>query len=265
MALLAYRKKLLEDLRVLDMKIEEANELENDTARDILLRDLRHNRYQIRQDLGSITVDQAYNDYTFEYDGEQAGERVRKEKASKVIIDETDLNTIILEEKEKPKYFRALTMCQSYRKSINTTSTEIEDLLKLTNLAENYNVSELIDSCLSKNKKKTINILNENNYSLEDCILIIRTFLIKSKRLIRLKKQLQLTKDIDSIISTFKPPIFWKDKEIVKQQVRNWSYKGAQNLSYEINEVELLIKKHSNNAINILSNFIIEKASVINN
>ena len=100
---------------------------------------------------------------------------------------------------------------------------------------------------------------------MEDCILIIRTFLIKSKRLIRLQKQLQLTKDIDSIISTFKPPIFWKDKEIVKQQVRNWSYKGAQNLSYEINEVELLIKKHSNNAINILSNFIIEKASVINN
>ena len=78
MASLAYRKKLLEDLRILDIKIEEANELENDTARDILLRDLRHNRYQLRQDLGSITVDQAYNDYTFEYDAEQAGERVRK-------------------------------------------------------------------------------------------------------------------------------------------------------------------------------------------
>ena len=39
---------------------------------------------------------------------------------------------------------------------------EIKDLLKLTNLAENYDVSELIDSCLAKNKKKTINILNEN-------------------------------------------------------------------------------------------------------
>ena len=142
---------------------------------------------------------------------------------------------------------------------------EIEDLLKLTNLAENYNVSELIDSCLSKNKRKTINILNENNYSLEDCILIIRTFLIKSKRLIKLKKQLEQTKDIDSIISGFRPPIFWKDKEIVKQQMKSWSYKRAQELSYEINEVELLIKKHSNNAINILSNFIIEKASVISN
>ena len=36
----------------------------------------------------------------------------------------------------------------------NKSKVEIQDILKLTNLAENYNVSELIDSCLSKNKKK---------------------------------------------------------------------------------------------------------------
>ena len=41
---------------------------------------------------------------------------------------------------------------------------EIEDVLKLTNLAENYNASELTDSCLAKNIKKNVNILNENNY-----------------------------------------------------------------------------------------------------
>ena len=141
----------------------------------------------------------------------------------------------------------------------------IEDLLKLTNLAENYNVSELIDNCLAKNKKKTINILNENNYSLEDCILIIRTFLIKSKRLTRLNKELKKINNIDAVIQEFKPPIFWKDKEIIKQQMKNWSYEDAENLTYEINEIELLIKKNSNISINILSNFIIEKASSISN
>ena len=138
---------------------------------------------------------------------------------------------------------------------------EIEEILKLTNLAENYNVSQLIDSCLSKNKKKTVNILNENNYSLEDCILIIRTFLIKSKRLFKLCKNFHETKNLETTISNFKPPIFWKDKEIVKQQMKNWSYKNVEDLTYEINEVELLIKKYSYNSVNILSNFIIEKAS----
>ena len=146
----------------------------------------------------------------------------------------------------------------------NKNKIEIQDLLKLTNLAENYNVSELIDCCLSKNKKRTINILNENNYSLEDCILIIRTFLIKTKRLIKLSKDFSKTKNLDITISGFKPPIFWKEKDVVKQQIRSWSYKEVENLMYEINTIELLIKKYSNNSINILSDFIIEKSSTIN-
>ena len=134
------------------------------------------------------------------------------------------------------------------------------DLLKLTNLAENYNVSELIDCCLSKNKHRTVLILNENRYSLEDCILIIRTFLIKAKRLAKLCEKKEETQNIEELISNFKPPIFWKEKEIVKQQVKCWTSRSANNLIYEINEIELLIKKHSNNSINILSDFIVEKA-----
>ena len=147
----------------------------------------------------------------------------------------------------------------------NRNKIDVKDLLKLTNLAENYSVSELIDSCLAKNKKKTINILNENNYSLEDCILIIRTFLTKTKRLVKLCEKMQEIKDVDAAISGFKPPIFWKEKEIVKQQVRAWSNKNVKNLIYQINEIELLIKKHSSSSVNILSNFIIEKVSTINN
>ena len=133
------------------------------------------------------------------------------------------------------------------------------------NLAENYSVSELVDSCLAKNVKKTINILNENNYSLEDCILIIRTFLIKSKRLLNLSDKVKNKKNIDEVVSTFKPPIFWKDKAVVKQQLKNWSYKNVENLIFDINKTELLIKKNSLSSINILSNFIIEQALVINN
>ena len=141
---------------------------------------------------------------------------------------------------------------------------ELQDLLKLTNLAENYNVSELVDHCLAKNKKRTVNILNENNYTAEDCILIIRTFLIKIKRLVKLCKKFKETKNLENTISGFKPPIFWKEKEIVKQQIKNWSYKDAENLVFQTNEIELLIKKNSNNSINILSDFIIQKSSQIN-
>ena len=146
----------------------------------------------------------------------------------------------------------------------NKKKIDIKDLLKLTNIAENYSVSELIDNCLAKNKKRTINILNENNYSLDDCILIIRTFLIKSKRLLRLSKEIDNNKNIDEIISSFKPPIFWKDKDIIKQQIQNWSHSNIKNLIYKINETELIIKKNSINALNILSDFIIEQTTINN-
>ena len=107
--------------------------------------------------------------------------------------------------------------------------------------------------------------MNENNYSLEDCIFIIRSFLIKSKRLIKLSKEFEKSKDIETTISSCKPPIFWKEKEVVKQQLRSWSYRNAKILMYQISEVELLIKKNSSNSVNILSNFIIEQASQVNN
>ncbi len=148
---------------------------------------------------------------------------------------------------------------------LNKKKIELEDLLKLSNLAENYNVSELVDSCLAKNKKKTIHILNENNYSLEDCMLITRVFLTKSKRLFKLCIEYNSKKNMNEVISSFKPPIFWKDKTVIEQQINSWSHRDAENLIYKINEIELLIKKNSSNSINILSDFIINQATTASN
>ena len=148
---------------------------------------------------------------------------------------------------------------------LNKSKIEINDILKLTNLAENYSVSELVDNCLAKNKRTTINILNENNYSLDDCILVIRTFLLKSKRILKLKKEFKINNNMETTLSSSKPPIFWKDKEIVKQQIKCWSNYNIENLVYKISEIELLIKKNTASSINILSDFIIEQATTTSN
>ena len=185
-------------------------------------------------------------------------------RTNKIPISQQSINLIVQRCRgDRLNLKNELEKIESFTK--NKKKIEIEDILKLTNLSENYSVSELIDNCLAKNAKKTINILNENNYSLEDCILVIRTFLIKSKRLLKLSKTIKNKNNVDEAISSFKPPIFWKDKEIIKLQIKNWSYKGIENLIYEINETELLIKKNSISSINILSNFIIEQATTLNN
>ena len=139
----------------------------------------------------------------------------------------------------------------------NKNKISIEEIHALTNLSENYSINELVDNCLAKNRQKTIYILNENNFSFEDAIIIIRTFLIKTKRLIKLYQNLQVNKNIDKTIISFKPPIFWKDKQLVESQIKIWTLDRTYKLIEEINKVELNIKKNSINSLNILFDFIL--------
>lgn len=144
-------------------------------------------------------------------------------------------------------------------------SVELSELLKLTNLSENYNASELSDAFLSNNSKKTLNILNENNPSTEDNIIILKTFLYKLKRLKKLKFNLETKQDIDAVISSFRPPIFWKDKDIIKQQLKYLTLPQIKLLIIEVNNLELLIKKNSNISNQIINNFILERFETISN
>ena len=140
--------------------------------------------------------------------------------------------------------------------SISKNKFNIEDILKLSNLSENYSVSELADNYLAKNSKKVSNILNENNYSSDDCILIIRTILNKSKRLLKLRTQIDNNSNIDQAISNFKPPIFWKEKDILKKQVQSWSTGEVKEIIYKINDLEGSVKKNAANSMLFVSNFV---------
>ena len=149
--------------------------------------------------------------------------------------------------------------------SLKKQTIELDDIIKLTNLADNYNISELTDQCLAQNKKKTLNILNENNSSIEDNIVILKTFLYKLKRLKKLKINLETTKNPDTVISTFKPPIFWKDKDVIKQQLRIWSLPQIKLLIKKINNIEILIKKNSQISNQIINDFILERLELPSN
>jgi DNA polymerase-3 subunit delta len=150
----------------------------------------------------------------------------------------------------------------SYAKKNNKIC--LEDVIKLTNLSENHNITELVDQNLSKNKKKTINILNENNLNTEENILILRTFLNKLKKLKNLKINLEKNKNIEQVLSSSKPPIFWKDKEIVKQQLKTLSLTEMKYLIHKVNDLELEIKKNNQISDQILNNFILENLKSTN-
>jgi DNA polymerase-3 subunit delta len=177
----------------------------------------------------------------------------------KISISPSNINLIVNKcSGDREKLQNELQKIEFFSK--NGKQIDNENISKLVNLNENHNISELIDNCLAKNKKKIISILNENNFSNEDCITIIRFFIIKAKKLLALSKAFETNKNIDLTISSAKPPIFWKEKEITKLQIYKWKSKSIKRLIYTLSEVELQIKKNINNSINLITDLILSQS-----
>jgi len=180
-------------------------------------------------------------------------------KDKKISISPSNINLIVNKcSGDRETLINELQKIEFFSK--NGKKINSENISKLINLNENHSISELIDNCLAKNKKKIIVILNENNFSNEECIMIIRSFLIKAKKLLALSKTFETNKNIDLTISSAKPPIFWKEKEITKQQIYKWKPNNIKQLIYALSETELQIKKNINNSINVITDFILSQS-----
>ena len=176
-------------------------------------------------------------------------------KNIKISISSENINLIVNKcNGDRKVLLNELSKIENYTK--NKKEISAEHLTKIINLLENYSISELIDNCLIKNKKKTLKILNENNFSSEDCILIIRTFLNKLKRILILANELEKNQNIDltlSCSSTF------QDKEIIKQQIFQLKPKKIKELIYQTNKLEYLVKRNIGNSLNLVTNFVLEQ------
>ena len=182
----------------------------------------------------------------------------------KILISPSNINLIVNKcTGDRKTLFNELQKIEFFSK--NGKKVNSENISKLINLNENHSIFELIDNCLAKNKTKIISILNENNFSNEDCIMIVRSFIVKSKKLLALSKAFETNKNIDLTISSAKPPIFWKEKEITKQQILKWSSKNIKQLIYSLSETELQIKQNINNSINLITDFILFQSSSTTN
>ena len=76
-----------------------------------------------------------------------------------------------------------------------------------------------------------------------------------------MKTEYKKNKNIDLTVNNSKPPIFWKDKEIVKKQIYKWDPNKIKNLIFQLNELELIVKKNINISMNLTTNFVLEQVS----
>ena len=180
-------------------------------------------------------------------------------RKNKISISASSINLIVSKcSGDRSNLLNELNKIKNY--SLNNKIITEENINKLINLSENYSISELIDNCLAKNNKKIIHILSENNYGTDDTVLIVRTFLNKSKKILKLREAFEKNRNIELTISSAKPPIFWKDKEITKSQISKWKSSNLRELMFKLGEIELYIKKNIGNSINVISDFIINQS-----
>ena len=177
-------------------------------------------------------------------------------KNNKISISSSNINQLVSKcNGDRKILLMELEKISNYCK--NGKKINSEKIAKLTNLIENHKISELVDNCLAQNQKKTINILVENNFNNEDCILISRILLNKLKKLLILCKEFKRNNNLELTVLEARPPIFWKEREITKLQIMNWKVDKIKETIYKINEIELNSKKNYENSIKLISDFIL--------
>ena len=181
-------------------------------------------------------------------------------KKKKIPVSQSNIKQIVNKSADqRENLLNKLKKIESFSIGGKTITNKIIE--NLINLGENHSISELVDLCLAKNKSKLIKVLNENIYSNEDCILILRSLLNKSKLILKLSKEYKRNNNIDLTISTAKPPIFWKEKETTKKQIQIWEPQSLKVLIYKLNDLELIVKKNLYNSLNLVVNFLLDQSS----
>ena len=185
-------------------------------------------------------------------------------REKKISLSQQNINLIVNRSRgDRINLLNELQKIENFSK--NKKQINIDEIYKLTNLSENFNITELVDNTLAKNKKQTLYILNENNFSPEDAILILRIFINKLKRLLNLQSQVKTKNNIEQVIASYKPPIFWKEKELIKRQIMISNFNKILKLLKTVNNLELVIKKNPTISMNVVTDFILHNAGEANN
>lgn len=182
----------------------------------------------------------------------------------KILMSQSNLNLIVNKSNgDRQNLKNELEKIELFH--LNNKNITTQSIIKLINLNENHDISTLIDNCLAKNQKKTFYILNENIFSTEDSVLIVRIFLIKAKRALKLSNEMKLKPNLEELINTSKPPIFWKDKELIKNQIIKNTNEELKKIIFDLNNLELLIKKNIDISIKIITDFILKVSTTNSN
>jgi DNA polymerase-3 subunit delta len=162
----------------------------------------------------------------------------------KTQLSETQIEIIINSSSlKRSKVKEVIEKINLYKHSGKITDQVIDEICTDVDLKKN---EEIIDILLSKNEKN-INefISNMSNYEKNfiEVIIILRSFIIKILDIQKNNRNLS----IDERIERYKPPIFWKDKDRIKNILKTWSTNNLEKFLSNLNIIETEFKRNDLN------------------
>ena len=149
--------------------------------------------------------------------------------------------------------------------SLNKKKIEPEEIKSLINFSGEYKSDILVNECLSGNIFQYKKIMSELYVNTVNHILLLRILSSKIHRLLKIKEQENNLDNLDNLINTSRPPIFWKEKPLVKKQLSLWNLNDLRKIIADINNTELLCKKNPQISNSIFFNFFSEICKKANN
>ena len=165
---------------------------------------------------------------------------IQQIQISKLQLSETQIEIIINSSSlKRSKIKEVIEKLNLYKSSEKITDSVIEEICTDPDLKKN---DEIIDILLSK-KESQINsfISNMSNYEKNfiEVIIILRSFIIRILEIQKNNKNLS----IDERIERYKPPIFWKEKDRIKNILKNWKVNDLEKFLSNLNKIETDFKK----------------------
>ena len=185
-------------------------------------------------------------------------------KKNKIILSRETINLLI----EKSNYDRnnlknEIEKIKSF--TLNKKKLEVDEIKTLINFSGEHKSDSFINECLCGNILQYKKILSEFYLNTVNQIFLFRMLSKKIQRLLIMKEIEKDHKNLDNLINSSKPPIFWKEKPMVKKQLKIWNQVDLKKTVYEINDIELLCKKNPQVSKIIFFNFFSKICKQANN
>ena len=149
--------------------------------------------------------------------------------------------------------------------ALNKKRIEFDEIKSLINFSGDHKSDILVNECLCGNILQYKKVVSEIYINTINQVYLLRILSNKIQRLLKIKEKENKLNNLDKLINSSTPTIFWKEKPLVKKQLSIWSSNDLNKLINEINNTELLCKKNPEISKVIFFNFFTKICSKAKN